>query len=186
MNLFDLFLLPPNVRVIKRWGLLDDIVLPYTVKTASGKSVKRIQCVVDIYYSIRNDRIKIVKVRLASSIVSNFRSGESWTASAGLRRLLKRLLPKQIDVLVAKNKNLQRIMWGKAADIVPATTKQKEYAKDLGIPFIDRMGKGRQALGKLIDKAKAKKNRSRNKSIFQRVFRLKDIKSQWKKLFKLK
>jgi hypothetical protein len=162
MGLLDLLLLPSNVRIIKKWALSNEVVLPYVVKTTSGGKVKKIRCIVDIYYTIKSERIKVVKVRLARSSVSNLRRGELWDADANLRRLLKRLLPKQIDKLVAKDKNLQRIMWGKAANIVPASKKQKVYAKKLGIPLLYRISKGSQALGKLIEEfADEKKNKQK-------------------------
>ena len=144
-----------NVLVIKHWALSDAVKLPYAVTTPFGGKFKNISCVVDIHYRVEADKLSVVRVCLANSTVWNSRRGESWDADFTLRRLLEGMLSKQIDQLIANDENLQRKMWGQAADYRLASDAQKDYAHALGIATVANITS--KAISSLIDTATAQK-----------------------------
>jgi hypothetical protein len=116
MGSLSWLLRPSSVRVVKHWSL--SVKLPQAVKTSTGRRFKYVCCAADIHYCVRGDKLEVVNVCLSDPFVwSSRRSGERCKADFALRRMINRVLPKQIDTLIASDGNLKRVMWAKAADL---------------------------------------------------------------------
>jgi hypothetical protein len=155
---------PPSSSRIEAWHL-DGITLPRAVATPMGGHVRCIGCVVDLDYVVRDGIIQVLSARLASSSLEGMdvnvmatRRGEGWIADNSLRQHLERdVLPRVIHDLVAKDQRLQRAMRGKTGMGAPATSRQKAFARRLGIRFDNEID--RRELSELIDSTLASKRK---------------------------
>ena len=123
MGLLSCLFGPSSVRVVKSWSLSVKAHRP--IKMDSGRSYKYVCCKANIHYTVSGNKLKVVRVALADSVVWSSRSGHKRKTGFLLGWELNTLLSEQIDELVAADHNLQRIMWCKAADLKAAAQLEK-------------------------------------------------------------